>query len=296
MGMAGIRADNATPETMTTAFKELGNQFKTLVEKTSIKIDNEFFDTVKDVAKEQARFLGQDTNRAFQAYVDDILKMKNIVNKNPNKTYILSGDDYQNTASRLRRAEREATDPELKRAYQGLIDSFDDMMARSQPKAVQDAWQIARSQYRNLKIIDKAVQGGTNADRVAGNVPLHGLRAAVLGADRAKYSRGGNRLNELSRIGDLLGESIPPNSGTATRGLYTGALTGGPVLAAMFGGADPGSMAAGAGIALGAPRVAQSLYNASGDYLKNQVLPTRPLNRGLFGAIGLERAPSFYEE
>ena len=46
----------------------------------SIKIDNEFFDTVKDVAKEQARFLGQDTNRAFQAYVDDILKMKNIVN------------------------------------------------------------------------------------------------------------------------------------------------------------------------------------------------------------------------
>ena len=294
MKTTGIDADDASPETLNKAYDALGKQFENLADISTIRVDLEFFDQVQSVAANYSRRLPRDIKQVFKSYVDDIMEIKRFINQKP----IIDGKTYRKIGTDLRRAARETKDSELENALTGLVNSLDALMTRNVAPEIAAGWSTARNQYRNLKTIDKAMQAGTQADRAAGNIPLSGLRSAVRSADPNMYSRGGrgdNTLNQLSRIGDMLGSSRPPNSGTPMRTLIQNALTYGPSIGTLPT-MDPTAMATAAGVSLGGPRLAQSLYNASGDYLKNQVLPTRPLNRGLFGAIGLERAPSFYEE
>ncbi|MBF0188608.1 MAG: hypothetical protein HQL50_11860 [Magnetococcales bacterium] len=56
-------------------------------------------------------------------------------------------------------------------------------------------WKDARNRYRNLLSIDKAMQGGTQAARDAGDLTASGLKTAVQQMDRAGYALSGRRFH-----------------------------------------------------------------------------------------------------
>ena len=295
MATTGIDADDASPETLDEAYKVLGKEFENLADRSNIRIDPKFFDDVESIAANYSRRLPTDIKPVFKSYVDDIMEIKKFTNQNPE----IDGQTYRRIGTDLRKAARATKDSELETALTGLVNSLDDLMTRNVAPEIAAGWREARNQYRNLKIIDKAMQGGTQAERTAGDIPLSGLRGAVRAADPNTYSRGGrgdNTLNQLSRIGDMLGASRPPNSGTPMRNLIQNILTYGPTAGAGFTTADPSTIAAAAGASLGGPRLAQGLYNLSSGYLTNQAFPRRALDPGLFGAIGIERAPSLFDD
>lgn len=294
MATTGIDADDASPETLDEAYDVLGKQFENLADISQIQIDPKFFDDVQSIAANYSRRLSTDIKPVFKSYVDDIMDMKKIVDENPQKAFTIDGKTYRVIGTDLRTAARKTNDDNLSDALIGLVNSLDGLMTRNVAPEIAAGWSTARNQYRNLKTIDKAMQGGTQAERTAGDVPLSGLRGAVKAADPNTYSRGGrgdNTLNQLSRIGDMIGASRPPNSGTDTRNVFRGIATGGSGTALAMG-ADPFIV----GGTLITPRLAQGLYNLSSPYITNQAFPRRPLDPGLFGAIGIERTPSLFDD
>lgn len=294
MATTGIDADDASPETLDKAYKVLGEQFEKLADRSNIRIDPKFFDDVESIAANYSRRLPTDIKPVFKSYVDDIMEIKKFTNQNPE----IDGQTYRRIGTDLRKAARATKDSELETALTGLVNSLDDLMTRNVAPEIAAGWREARNQYRNLKTIDKAMQAGTQAERTAGDIPLAGLRSAVRAADPNTYSRGGrgdNTLNQLTRIGDMLGASRPPNSGTPMRNFIQTVLTYGPSVGTLPT-LDPATMATAAGVSLGGPRVAQGLYNLSSGYLTNQAFPRRPLTRGLFGSIGIERTPSLFDD
>lgn len=295
MATTGIDADDASPETLDEAYDVLGKQFEKLADISNIRFDPKFFDDVQGVADNYSRRLPFNVKGQFKSYVKDIMEMKRFLNEKPE----IDGKTYRRIGTDLRNAARQTKDDELKNALSGLVNSLDDLMTRNVTPEIAAGWSTARNQYRNLKTIDKAMQAGTQAERTAGNVPLSGLRGAVKAADPNTYSRGGrgdNTLNQLSRIGDMIGASRPPNSGTPMRNLIQNILTYGPTAGAGIATADPATIGTAAGVSLGTPRLAQGLYNLSSPYITNQAFPRRPLDPGLFGAIGIERTPSLLDE
>jgi hypothetical protein len=176
----------------------------------TINVDDQFTNAVQRVAQNYGRRLETNVAPIFQSYVDDITQLQA---GNPQ----IAGDLYATIRTDIGRTIRaNGRNPDLQNALRGLQTTLDDAMERSATGALRTEWQHARQHYQALMTIDKAMQGGTQADRSAGNIPLNALRQAVAQGDRAGYSRGRGQLNELSRVGDFIGQRIP-DSGTAGR-------------------------------------------------------------------------------
>lgn len=215
LARAGVTADDASPETINRAFRNIGQTFDDLASRTTLNVDRQFTDDVQRVARDYGRRLETNVAGVFQSYVDDLSPLLQATAQGQNPQ--IAGEVYGRIRSDIGRTIRaNGRNPDLQRALGGLQDAMDDVVERSASGAVRREWQDARRQYQALITIDKAMQGGTQADRSAGNVPLNALRQAVAQGDRAGYSRGRGQLNELSRVGDFIGQRIP-DSGTAGR-------------------------------------------------------------------------------
>lgn len=269
LGRAGIAANEASPAVMDPAYRNIGQTFDDLARRTTVNADPRLAADVQAVANDYGRRLDTNVAPIFRSYMDDLqplLQAATTLGANPQ----LDGQMYARIRSDIGRSARETNVPSLRRALNGLMESLDDAMQRSATTpALQQEWRDARRNYAMMTIIDKAMQGGTQADRQAGNIPLAALRQAVRSADTTGYSRGRGELNEISRIADYLSNKIP-DSGTMPRAAWANLLTGG----ALFG----GGMSAGASIpaaAVGAatPWLASRAYNSSlgQRYLTNQL-------------------------
>jgi hypothetical protein len=212
---AGITADDASPETVARAFQNVGQTFDDLAARTTLNVDNQFTNAVQRVAQDYGRRLETNVAPIFQSYMDDIAQLTQATAQGQNPQ--IAGEIYSRIRSDIGRTIRaNGRNPDLQRALGGIQDALDDVVERSASGALRQEWRETRRQYQALMTIDKAMQGGTQADRSAGNVPLNALRQAVAQGDRAGYSRGRGQLNELSRVGDFIGQRIP-DSGTAGR-------------------------------------------------------------------------------
>lgn len=272
---AGVNADEASPEVMDKAFKSIGKEFDDLAERTIVKADDELFDEISRVANDYGRRLSTDIAPVFKSYTDDLNTMKSALLGKPE----IAGKEFQRISSDIKRQARSSgSKPDLQRALYKLAGTLDNALERSGGPALKSAWKDVRNRYRNLLTIDTAVGAGTQADRTAANIPLSGLRNAVKAADKAGYGRGRGDLNEASRVGDFLGAAIPPDSGTARRGLMTGLLTGGAGAGGgyMAAGGDPATAAMIAAGTLAAPKAAQMAYQTplAQAYLRNQLANT----------------------
>lgn len=289
MSKVGSGADTASPQALDDAFTRIGGAFDDLARKTSVVIDDQFFNQVDDVAKEYGRRLPTDVRPVFQSYLDDLNSMRQAMSQ-PGTNVSMIGDQYQNVASGLRRAARGAKSrPDLQDALNGLVNAVDDAMIRSADPSVAAGYREARREYRNLLAIDDAMAKGTAGSRTTGDIPFGGLTSAVRRQDPKGFARGRGEMNDVARVGDFLANKTP-NSGTATRNYMTNLMTGGTAIGAGTAGyitGDPLVAAGGIAASLLGPRAAQAVYNnpTVQNYLSNQVFQNPVMTRDLVQAL-----------
>lgn len=212
---AGIAGTDASPDTLAQAFANHGQTFNDLARRTTVNVDGQFVGDVNGVAMNYGRRLPTDVAAVFQSYLDDLAPLMQAAQGGQRPQ--IPGDVYGTIRSDIARTIREnQSNPPLQRALGGLVEALDSAMERSTSGALRGEWQDARRQYQALMTIDKAMQGGTQASRSAGDIASSGLTQAVRQSDKAGFARGRGQLNELSRVGDHIA-SQTPNSGTATR-------------------------------------------------------------------------------
>jgi hypothetical protein len=274
--------------------RDIGARFDDVILRTpQVNIDPQFDQAIAQAVHEYGRRLPTDVRPVFDSYVDDIAQMTRAA-RQPGVTNVsVDGQTYQNIASDLRQAMRAArANPALQDAIGGLQEALDGAMQRSVPREVATDWAEARRHYRNLLQIDKAMAMAPQADAAAGNIPLGGLSNAVRANDPRGFARGRGDLNDVARVGQFLGSTKIPDSGTANRSNMIALLKGAPVTGgaaamtgsagAMMTGGDPlltalsaagGAATTGLGYAL--PRVLQALMNSRPGqaYLRNNMAP-----------------------
>ncbi len=212
---AGVTATDASPDTLTHAFTQQGKTFDDLSARTTLNVTPKFATDIEGVAQKYGRRLDNNVATVFQSYVDDLAPLLQAA-RTPGANPQVSGEIYKNIRSDLTADIRATSDGKLRRALGGLVDALDGAMESSSSGPLAAEWKDARREYQALMTIDKAMQGGTQGDRAAANIPFAALRGAVLQSDRSGYSRGRGQLNELSRVGDFLANKIP-DSGTTAR-------------------------------------------------------------------------------
>jgi hypothetical protein len=157
---------------------------------------------------------------------------------------------------------------ELRKVIRGAMDES------ISPEDAQ-AWQTARRQYANLKVIQDTVSGA-GEKAALGHIPPLAVRGALnKSLSEGGYALGMGDTNQLARIGQSLLRP-PPDPGTAQRGAMMRVLQGGaPAATAGAGYAIGGPIGAviGAGVPFVLPRAVQSFYYspAGQAYLRNQL-------------------------
>lgn len=263
---AGINASKATPEVIDTAFDQVGKRFDSLAAKSMVRPDQQMITELRDVFNHYGQ-ITPETMRSpiVQDVVNDIVK--SVGGGKP-----ISGQSYQNITSRLARAARGATNPDLKQTLYGIREVLDGAMERSLPQAQAGAWRAARNQYRNLLAVEQAA---TRAGEAAseGLISPANIRNAVINQGRRAYARGQGDFADLARAGSMLLSPLP-SSGTSerllARSLVNAPAAIGGILGGTAGNVPGGIMGMAAGAAL--PRVAGSalMSRPVQSYLANQ--------------------------
>ncbi|MGY3527286.1 hypothetical protein [Bradyrhizobium sp. USDA 4452] len=283
---AGENANRATPEVIDRAFHRIGADFDTLSARNTLHMDPQFVTDIVDTAREYHALVPPAMRSPI---VENIVR--DIGQTQAHNAGQISGEAYQALTSRLERAARGSNDPQLRAALRGIRGSLDDAMERSiaaNNPADAGAWQQARTEYRNLMVLEKAATAA-GSSTAEGLISPSSLRNATINTQgRRNYARGNGDFADLARAGEAIMKPLP-NSGTAPRMYaqhFASALSGG--LGATVAGL-PGMLAGATMPAL----VGRALLSAPVQrYLSNQaVLPTagagaarQALARALLGA------------
>ena len=263
---AGINASKATPEVIDNAFDQIGKRFDSLAAKSKMRPDQQMITELRDVVNQY----GQITPESMRSPI-----VENVVNDIVTAVRggkPLPGQTYQNLTSRLARAARGATNPDLKQTLYGMREALDGAMERSLPKGQAAAWRTARNQYRNLLAVERAATRAGEAS-AEGIISPANIRNAIVNQGRRAYARGQGDFADLARAGSMLLSPLP-SSGTSER-LLARSLVNAPAAIGGILGGTAGNIPGGiAGMAAGAalPRVAGSalLSRPVQAYLANQ--------------------------
>jgi hypothetical protein len=257
MARAGESVDNATPETMRSAFDRLGGEFQRLSADRVVPLGDEFLDRLAAV---------DTTQRAVRPMLDtapiDRLVSGGLEFASQGS---VTGQTAQTIRSELTKAARESAnkgEARIADALRSVRNSVDEAIYNTLSPAERASWDVAKRQYGNLKVIDSAMQRMGNAT-ASGDIPPAALLQAVRTANKPQFSRGAGDLNDLARAGELFVRDQVPNSGTAQRAMMQSLLTGGGVggTAALMTGDPTLGLMAGAG-SLGGPMLAQAFLRS----------------------------------
>lgn len=212
----------ATSENVAAASQRIGQAFDDLSARNTLQADRQLGHDLGKALNEYGRVLPTEQKQIVGNLATDIVERI----KAGNGT--MPGKDYQTIRSRLSRLAKNArqNDRDYAEALRAMRNALDDNMARSITPDDAGAWDTARRQYQNLKIIERAsAAGGENA--AAGLISPAQLRIATsLGAtNRGAYARGQGDFAELARAGNQLMTPLP-NSGTAQRNMFTTGIAG----------------------------------------------------------------------
>src|SRR5690606_37549595 len=113
-----------------------------------------------------------------------------------------SGPAYSATRSRLSGMVNDTrhSDPPFSRALATIRDALDDAAERAMPANLMGQFRLARREYKNLMILEKAATGA-GADASKGLISPAQLRNAAKTTDRRGYARGKGDFDELARAG-----------------------------------------------------------------------------------------------
>lgn len=248
----------ATPEVLADNYARLGQEFRDLSARNTLRFDPEFSGDALNAIRNYNRVPPSQQRAIVENYVRDITE-------HATSTGTMPGAYYQEMRSRLSSQAKSLrqSDPTLSEALRDLRNALDSAMRRSISPADADAWDVARRQYGAQKILEKAASraGEVTAE---GNIVPANLRNAVTAENRGAYARGQGDFADLARAGSAVMAPLP-NSGTGQRVAINSIATG-------LGGAAGGfSGAGGAGAALGA------LAGAAAPAAVGRVLMSRPV-------------------
>ncbi len=288
---AGINANRATPEVIDDAFRMVGRQFDDLAASNQLIPDAQMATELRAVFNDYGGIVPESMRSSIVNKVtNDIVSA---AKKGP-----ISGEAYQNITSRIAKAARGTTNPDLRNTLYGIRGVLDDAMERSigaTNPAQAGAWRAARESYRNLLAVEQAA---TRAGEAAaeGIISPANIRNAVIKQGRRAYARGQGDFADLARSGSMLLSPLP-DSGTAGRLKAQNLAAMGPMLFGAMAGGGAGAYQSGdmtgalAGAAAGAmaPRLAgRALMSRPVQaYLSNQVAPqaANPISEAVLAAL-----------
>lgn len=293
LNRAGIDASRATPGVIDQGFNQIGQQFDNLAARNTLVPDTKLATDLRSTVQDYFSLV-PDSQRA--PVVADVVRD---IASNGGKP--MAGDAYQALSSRLARAERGTSDPQVKSALQGVKGALDDAMQRSIAKTNPSdlgAWQQVRNQYKNMLVIEKAATAaGENAAQ--GIISPSALRNATVNQSRRAYARGQGDFAQLARAGEATMKALP-QSGTAPRTAVRNLGTG---LSSILGAAGGASMGGTEGAMMGAlagsmaPTMAgRALLSAPlKAYLSNQLVQPQmgsPATKAAIAALLARRLPA----
>jgi hypothetical protein len=271
---AGINAPRLTPDVMDDAFTSIGQQFDDLMAKTRVPMDIQMQDDMLRAVTDYESVVGTSASAA-----NDIMnRISGLAAKNGG---ILDGDAYKSIASEIRRKARTAGSPELRDALEGIKNALDDAVERGVSGAIRDEWRTARTQYRNLLVLEKAMLGAGEKTAEGLLSPSQLRNATVQKQGGRNYARGDGDFAKLARAGEAAMKPLP-NSGTAGRlnaqNMGAGLLS---LLGSAVGASGGGAQGAilGGLLGMGAPYAAGRalMSRPVQSYLANQLMPGRGL-------------------
>lgn len=221
---AGVTADRATPDVMDTAFRDIGKKFDDLSNSTYVAADAPLLKALDDAANDYTSLVAPSLRApVVESIVNDLKQMRG-QNPSPGGGGY-RGPTYQALRSKLESLRRNAgpnsagpSDPYLSRALGDIREALDDAVERQaavrQPNLAKE-WREARSQYKNLLVIEKAMQGA-GENTAQGLISASQLRTAAKQQNKRAYVRGTDDLGPLARAGEAIMKPLP-QSGTAPR-------------------------------------------------------------------------------
>lgn len=243
----GADTDKITSEVYAANRDRLGKEFDRLSMQNTLNLDETLMGKLDAIKSEVSQFGTDDSIKAVDNVIDRLLKQSNAsTNEVPvvaqagvprhSAVFEVPGAAYQSLDSAVSKVLKAGGEKAiyLKEVQKAVRDAMD----RSISPADKEAWDTARSQYRNLK----AVRDIVAKDGATGDVSPTQLMAALNNSEAgkeamAKGTRGG--LGDLGKIGKQFVRDAVPNSGTAQRAMAMGLIGGGGYAF----GADPTTIA-----------------------------------------------------
>jgi len=279
----------ATSDNMADMARRIGQGFDNVSSRNALKLDRQIITDFNKATQEYARVLPTEQKGIYQALRHDIAERFKAGKG------IMSGNDYQTVRSRLSRMAQsyKNSDGEFSSAIRGLRNALDEGMERSITPQDAGVWSELRRQYGNMKVLERAANGG-GEDAAMGIISPARLRMAASSGNRGGYARGQGDFAELAKAGQAAMTPLP-NSGTAGRLKAQSLVSLAPTLlgagaggayGAQSGGWQGGLLGAMAGAA--APRVAGRLALSAPmqRYLANQAMTT-PLTAETRGLLNM---------
>jgi hypothetical protein len=210
---AGVNGNRADPDTIRTAFDNIGQEYQAFAQGRTILNTPQFSQRLQNVVNNYENLTAQGMRvPAIRAVVDDISRRPN-----------LAGQEYGAIRSQLARAQRGLqSDPQASQALRQVIEALDTQAVRSvpRPQRAQVAAELAdrNRRYRNLIAIEDAAGRAGGEAAAAGLISPAALKAAVKKQNRQDYTRGRGELAPLARAGENVLAPLR-SSGTAERNL-----------------------------------------------------------------------------
>lgn len=268
LARAGVRGENlATPNVVNQALDNAGSQMRAIYNQHDWTADTSTMRNVLDIAREAKRELTKDSLLPIRNRVEDLVDKLSTSGAN----YTVDGKAFGALDSAISRELRTSQDGKVVEYLSSLQRALRDAYQANLPTADAEALALARRQYANGILIEKAMNQ-TSAATTAGNIPPSSLATAIAAGPRRNYATGFGDLNDLARVGKAFIQDATPNSGTPERSMIMDLLTGGAGAGGALAGGVEGAALGMAG-ALAGPRIAQAAYNTPlmQSYLTNQL-------------------------
>lgn len=273
---AGENADNAGPEVLNAARGRIGGTIGEIAGRNSLRVDDDLMGRLAQMETEISRYAVPEVAGPVRQRMQQLVAQVG-------EDGTVPGTFYRQMDSALGKTMRGTSNGDLRTSVGDLRDTLRQAMDSSIGPNDAAAWQQARREYANYKVIER-VMGGAGGAVAEGNISPQALRGAVGGE---RYATGNADLGELARMGQGVLRA-PPDSGTAGRSMMNALLTGsgpsaGAGVGAMIGGPLGAAVGAGAGFAL--PAATRAVYTnpIMQAYLRNQALSPETMQaiRGL---------------
>lgn len=275
----GVAANRATPEVIDGAFTRIGQDFDGLAARNNLQADQQM---AADLRATWGDYTSVTNPNARVPIVENTIR--DIAEAIRNNGGVLNGPVYSSLRSRMDKAARAArNDPALMDALFGIRNSLDAAMERGLSPEEVALWRQARTEYKNLLVIERAATSAGEGAALGLISPAQ-LRSAAATQNRRAYARGNGDFADLARSGAATMTPLP-QSGTAPRATVQAIKAALPFVGAAVGGGGTLGLGALAGAAAGAaaPKVAGAmmLSRPGRAYLSNQLIRGRSGSNGV---------------